>query len=231
MQAPEGTGWPSVSLALWRWVGDMHYASWHVERLTFSNMSFMKMSWDMQAAVKKDWPSVSWASWRWAGICRLMWGSTDLQHHELHDDELGYAGWCGEVLTFSIMSFMKMSWDMQAALGKYWPSASWASWWWAGICRLMWGKTDLQHHKLHEDELGYAGCYRERLTFSIMSFMKMSWDMQAAIENIPLHICKELSTLASDDFSTSQMHFWDVIIYAFRVKFCRYFRSQKQKKI
>jgi hypothetical protein len=34
---------------------------------------------------------------------------------------------------------------------------------------------------LHEDELGYAGCLGERLTFSIMSFMKMSWDMQAAV--------------------------------------------------
>ncbi len=42
--------------------------------------------------------------------------------------------------------------------------------------------TLLQHHELHEDELGYAGSYEEeRLTFSIMSFMKMSWDMRAAV--------------------------------------------------
>jgi hypothetical protein len=44
------------------------------------------------------------------------------------------------------------------------------------------GKTDLQYHEDHEDELGYTGCCEEeRLTFSIMSFMKMSWDMQAAV--------------------------------------------------
>ncbi len=78
------------------------------------------------------------------------------------------------------MSFMKMSWDTQAAVEKtdlqhhelHEDEL---------VFRLVWGKIDIQHHELHEDELGYASCYGERLTFSIMSFMKMSWDMQAAM--------------------------------------------------
>ncbi len=42
------------------------------------------MTWDMQAPIEADL-------------------------HDLHENELEYAGCCGERLTFSIMSFMKMS--------------------------------------------------------------------------------------------------------------------------
>jgi hypothetical protein len=69
-----------------------------------------------------------------SGICRLLLGKTDLQHHELHEDELGYAGCLGDRLTYCFISSMKMSWGY-------------------AICKLTWRMIDLQYNELHEDEL------------------------------------------------------------------------------